>query len=244
MSAEGPEKKKLFLKYSEARLHHGGSVMILTMLYCVAWNISDVNSTFKCLSDSHQQYLISDKRVVSYFALFLFLKFTLIIITTDFLSKPPRPSWSLSSLLLACFPSQAAEFLLLDADVGETRSGCFFSASLPLLNMFLQKKEHPRILFVPGTSEFRALIVKWEIQHFRKAQRTWCCFRLTDDSMFYIFTRCDINICRFSSVTNWKMRLSFSCFCVYNKAQVTNSIVCVPAADATCRYKRQLLQEQ
>lgn len=185
MSAEGPEIKKLFLKYSEAQLHHGGSVIISTTLYFVACNSF---STFKCLSDSHQQYLISNKRVVSYLALFLFLKFTLIIITTDFLSKPPRPSWSLSSLLLACFPSQAAEFLLLDADVGETRSGCFFSASLPLLNTFLQKKEHPRILFVPGTSEFRALIVKWEIQHFKKAQRTWCCFRLTDDSMFHIFT--------------------------------------------------------
>lgn len=167
-------------------MHHGGSVMILTTLYCVACNISDVNSTFKCLSDSHQQYLISDKRVVSLF--YCSWNSLLILITTDFLSKPPRPSWSLSSLLLACFPSQAAEFLLLDADVGETRSGCFFSASLPLLNMFLQNKEHPRILFVPGTSEFRALIVKWEIQHFKKAQRTWCCFRLTDDSMFYIFT--------------------------------------------------------
>lgn len=39
--------------------------------------------------------------------------------------EPPRPSSGLLSLLQACFPSQAAEFLLLDADVAEIRSGCF-----------------------------------------------------------------------------------------------------------------------
>ena len=80
------------------------------------------------------------------------------------------------------------------------------------------------------------------------------CFRLIDDSMFHILKlrrlTCVVILTAaaflffffFWQIGRWGSHLVV--FVFYSKAQVTNSIVCVPAADAVCRYKRQLLQEQ
>ena len=120
-----------------------------------------------------------------------------------------------------------------------------------------------RMLFVPRINEFSFDCTKRDSTFQRIPEdmielndvlHAGYCFRLIDDSMFHILKlrrlTCVVILTAAAflfffflwQIGRWGSHLVV--FVFYSKAQVTNSIVCVPAADAVCRYKRQLLQEQ